>query len=101
MELVTGPTLAECITGPMPPDKALQIARQVAHALEAAHDQGIVHRDLKPANIKVRADGTMKVLDFGLAKSMLDDPQADRLSTMSPTIVSPALTQTGVILGTA
>jgi eukaryotic-like serine/threonine-protein kinase len=101
MELVTGPTLADSIAGPMPPDKAMHIARQVAYALEAAHEQGIVHRDLKPANIKVRADGTVKVLDFGLAKSMLDDPQTDRLSTESPTIVSPALTQTGVILGTA
>jgi eukaryotic-like serine/threonine-protein kinase len=101
MELVSGPTLADCVTGPMPPDRAIAIARQVAYALEAAHDQGIVHRDLKPANIKVRADGTVKVLDFGLAKTTLDDPHADQLTTESPTIMSPALTQAGVILGTA
>jgi serine/threonine protein kinase/Tol biopolymer transport system component len=69
MELVDGPTLAERIaTGPLPLDEALPIARQIAEALEAAHEQGIVHRDLKPANIKVRPDGTVKVLDFGLAK---------------------------------
>src|SRR5262245_53892620 len=69
MELVEGPTLADRIKfGPMPPDEALAIARQIAEALEAAHEQGIVHRDLKPANVKVRPDGTVKVLAFGLAK---------------------------------
>src|SRR5262249_5306118 len=69
LELVEGPTLADRIAhGPMPLDEALPIAKQIAEALEAAHEQGIVHRDLKPANIKVRADGTVKVLDFGLAK---------------------------------
>ena len=69
MELVEGPTLADRIAqGPIPIDEALPIARQIADALEAAHEQGIVHRDLKPANIKVREDGTVKVLDFGLAK---------------------------------
>src|SRR5262245_6811167 len=69
MELVEGPTLADRIEqGPLPLDEALAIARQIADALEAAHDQGIVHRDLKPANIKVRDDGAVKVLDFGLAK---------------------------------
>ena len=69
MELVEGPTLADRIAqGPIPIDEALPIARQIAEALEAAHEQGIVHRDLKPANIKVRDDGTVKVLDFGLAK---------------------------------
>ena len=69
MELVEGPTLADRIAqGPLPLDEALPIARQIAEALEAAHEQGIVHRDLKPANIKVRPDGTVKVLDFGLAK---------------------------------
>ena len=71
MELVEGPTLADRIAqGPIPIDEALPIAKQIAEALEAAHEQGIIHRDLKPANIKVRADGTVKVLDFGLAKAM-------------------------------
>ena len=71
LELVDGPTLADRIArGPIPLDEALPIARQIADALEAAHEQGIVHRDLKPANIKVRADGTVKVLDFGLAKAL-------------------------------
>ena len=71
MELVEGPTLADRIGArPMPLDEALPIARQIAEALEAAHEQGIIHRDLKPANIKVRPDGTVKVLDFGLAKAM-------------------------------
>ena len=75
MELVEGPTLADRIAqGPMPLDDALPIAQQIAEALEAAHEQGIVHRDLKPANIKVRPDGTVKVLDFGLAKAL--DPPA-------------------------
>jgi len=69
MELVEGPTLADRIAmGPIPIDEALAIASQIAEALEAAHEQGIVHRDLKPANIKLRDDGTVKVLDFGLAK---------------------------------
>src|SRR3954469_21169170 len=71
LELVEGPTLADRITnGPIALEEALAIARQVAEALAAAHDQGIVHRDLKPANIKVRPDGTVKVLDFGLAKAV-------------------------------
>ena len=71
MELVEGPTLADRIAqGPIPVDEALPIAKQIAEALEAAHEQGIIHRDLKPANIKVRPDGTVKVLDFGLAKAM-------------------------------
>ena len=68
MELVDGPTLAELIGGLSVPE-ALSLARQIAEGLEAAHEQGIVHRDLKPANIKVRPDGTLKVLDFGLAKA--------------------------------
>src|SRR5262249_9872391 len=69
MELVEGQTLADRIAnGPVPIDEALPIAKQIAEALEAAHEQGVVHRDLKPANIKVRVDGTVKVLDFGLAK---------------------------------
>ena len=71
MELVEGETRRERIArGAVPLDEALPIARQIAEALEAAHEQGIIHRDLKPANIKVRPDGTVKVLDFGLAKAI-------------------------------
>ena len=74
LELVEGPTLADRIAqGPIPLDEALPIARQIAEALEAAHEHGIIHRDLKPANIKVDADGTVKVLDFGLAKALAPD----------------------------
>jgi Tol biopolymer transport system component len=101
MELVEGPTLADRIAaGPIPIDEALPIARQIAEALEAAHDHGIIHRDLKPANVKVRADGTVKVLDFGLAKA-LDTVAAVAGVSLSPTITSPAMTHAGVILGTA
>ena len=122
MELVEGPTLAELIAGsglsapgsgqsPKPKaqglswDEALPIARQIAVGLEAAHAHGIIHRDLKPANIKVRPDGTVKVLDFGLAKAIEAAGQTgvagrDQL-TQSPTITSPAMTNAGVILGTA
>jgi serine/threonine-protein kinase len=77
MELVEGPTLADRLAkGPIPLDEALPIAKQIAEALEAAHEQGIIHRDLKPANVKLRADGTVKVLDFGLAKAFNPcDPQ--------------------------
>jgi serine/threonine-protein kinase len=102
LELVDGATLAERIErGPIPLDDALPIARQIAEALEAAHEQGIIHRDLKPANISVRPDGTVKVLDFGLAKA-LEPAEALRADiAASPTITSPALTQMGMILGTA
>src|SRR5215210_8827399 len=101
MELVEGPTLAERIAGgPLPLDETLSVARQLAAALEAAHEQGIIHRDLKPANIKLRPDGTVKVLDFGLAKAMEPDTPASGRS-LAPTITSPAMTQRGVILGTA
>ena len=92
MELVEGPTLADRIAqGPIPLDEALPIAKQIAEALEAAHEQGIIHRDLKPANIKVRADGTVKVLDFGLAKAM--EPAGSRPDvSQSPTITVAAMT---------
>src|SRR5512138_850399 len=103
MELVEGETLADRITQrAIPLDEALPIAKQIAGALEAAHEQGIIHRDLKPANIKVRADGTVKVLDFGLAKTIEPSSSAAAVALAnSPTITSPALTGTGVILGTA
>ena len=101
MELVEGPTLADRIArGPIPVDEALPIAKQIAEALETAHEQGIIHRDLKPANIKVRADGTVKVLDFGLAKAIEASATAIDATT-SPTITSPAMTGLGVLLGTA
>lgn len=94
MELVEGHTLAERIAeGPLPEEDALHIARQIALALEAAHDKGIIHRDLKPANIKIRPDGSVKVLDFGLAKTT----EAAELTSDSPTMLSSA----GMILGTA
>src|SRR5262245_1644485 len=102
LELVDGPTLADRIAqGPIPLDETLAIARQIAEALEAAHEQGIVHRDLKPANVKVRADGVVKVLDFGLAKAIEPTGAASTSLSMSPTITSPAMTQAGIILGTA
>jgi serine/threonine-protein kinase len=82
LELVEGPTLADRVArGPIPLDEALPIAKQIAEALESAHEQGIVHRDLKPANVKVRADGMVKVLDFGLAK--LSDGQRFLMSTIA------------------
>jgi eukaryotic-like serine/threonine-protein kinase len=102
MELVEGPTLADRIAqGPISLDEALPIAKQIAEALESAHEQGIIHRDLKPANIKVRADGTVKVLDFGLAKAMEPAAGSSPSMSMSPTITTPAMTQAGMILGTA
>ena len=102
MELVDGDDLSQRIAkGAIPLDEALPIATQIAEALEAAHVQGIIHRDLKPANIKVRADGTVKVLDFGLAKAMEPAAGSSPSMSMSPTITTPAMTQAGMILGTA
>ena len=99
LELVEGPTLADRIgKGPIPVDEALPIAKQIAEALEAAHEAGVIHRDLKPANIKVKDDGTVKVLDFGLAKAL--DPSSDSDPSQSPTLTA-AATQMGVIMGTA
>ena len=99
MELVEGEDLSQVIArGALPLDETLPIAKQIADALEAAHAQGIVHRDLKPANIKLRPDGTVKVLDFGLAKSLLP-AAADEDPAHSPTIT--VATHVGVILGTA
>ncbi len=101
MELVEGDDLSQRVArGAIPLDEALPIARQIAQALEAAHEQGIIHRDLKPANIKVRPDGMVKVLDFGLAKAMEPAGASSANATMSPTI-SMYATQAGVILGTA
>jgi serine/threonine-protein kinase len=102
LELVEGPTLADRIAqGPIPIGEALVIGRQIADALEAAHERGVIHRDLKPANIKISGDGKVKVLDFGLAKAIAADPSAPSNISMSPTITSPAMTMGGVILGTA
>jgi len=104
MELVEGDDLSQRVArGPLPLDEALPIAKQIADALEAAHEQGIIHRDLKPANIKVRADGTVKVLDFGLAKAVAPQGASATADAMnSPTITSPAMmTGVGMILGTA
>ena len=100
LELVSGETLADRISrGPIPLDETVAIAKQIAEALEVAHDAGIIHRDLKPANIKLTVDGQVKVLDFGLAKALAnEEPLAD--ATHSPTM-SLAATQRGVILGTA
>ncbi|MEJ2190252.1 MAG: protein kinase, partial [Acidobacteriota bacterium] len=100
MELVEGEGLDERIErGPLPTDEALSIALQVAEALEAAHENGIVHRDLKPANVMIRSDGTVKVLDFGLAKAW-EEQAADGSLSLSPTITSNQ-SKAGVILGTA
>ncbi len=102
MELVEGEDLSQHIArGAIPIAEALPIAKQIAEALEAAHEQGIIHRDLKPANIRVRDDGTVKVLDFGLARALDPSTGPSPSVSMSPTITSPAMTQAGMILGTA
>src|SRR5207244_3158545 len=101
MELVEGATLAERIQqAPIPLEEALAIARQIAGALEAAHERGIVHRDLKPGNIKIKPDGSVKVLDFGLAKRRPTEASSGARPEDSPTI-SMSATSAGMILGTA
>ena len=103
LELVEGPTLAERIAeGPIPVEEALPISRQIAEALEAGHEAGVIHRDLKPANVKVKEDGTVKVLDYGLAKELEGETPhgADSELSQSPTLTRQG-TQVGVILGTA
>ena len=103
LELIEGPTLEERIArGPVPVEEVLPIARQIAEALEAAHEKGIVHRDLKPANIKITPSGQVKVLDFGLAKALEDEPQQPSGASLadSPTLTQ-QMTGVGVILGTA
>ena len=102
LELIEGPTLADRIRqGPIPIDEALPIAKQIAEALEAAHEAGVIHRDLKPANIKVREEGTVKVLDFGLAKAVAGDSPNQDLSQSPTMTASVGGTREGVILGTA
>ena len=103
MEFIEGDDLSTRLkSGPLSVEDALAITRQITEALEATHDRGIVHRDLKPANVKVTSDGTVKVLDFGLAKAIAGD-NADGAGGVanSPTITTPAMTMRGVILGTA
>jgi eukaryotic-like serine/threonine-protein kinase len=101
MELARGEDLADRLSrGPIPVEEAIGIAKQIAGALEAAHEQGIVHRDLKPANVVVRDDGHVKVLDFGLAKAFQGDGSGQEVGS-SATMMSPAMTQQGIILGTA
>jgi len=102
LELVEGPTLADRIArGAVPLGEAIAIARQIADALEAAHENNVIHRDLKPANIKVREDGTVKVLDFGLAKAMSPDAASGTAGAMNSPTMSARATEMGLILGTA
>ena len=101
LELVEGPTLADRIAqGAIPIDEALSIATQIAEGLKAAHERGIIHRDLKPSNIKLRSDGTVKILDFGLAK-VFDPSSSGAAVPAAATITSPAMTHAGMIFGTA
>ena len=105
MELVEGQTLAERIQrGPMPIEEVVRIAKQIAEAVESAHEKGVVHRDLKPANVNITPDGNVKVLDFGLAKALVGDPMSgDNVNhdlSLSPTLTQ-AMTGLGVLLGTA
>jgi serine/threonine-protein kinase len=103
LELVEGEDLAERLKrGPIPVDEALAMAKQIAEALEEAHEKGIVHRDLKPANVKLTPDGKVKVLDFGLAKAWAGDPTSGSSADLSqsPTLAHTG-TQAGLILGTA
>src|SRR5205809_6763433 len=99
LELVEGPTIADRMAqGAVPLDQALPIAKQIAEALEAAHEQGVIHRDLKPANIKLRPDGTVKVLDFGLAKAI--SPDALTMEAAHASTITSDHSVAGVILGT-